>query len=424
MKKIFILLLLSVTSYTFAQEKLTVEVFKAKVLEYNQSIKYSVAQSEAMRSAVQFAKTAYLPAVNAAGSFQYSLKDRMYGIPTTTIAFPLERMDYGVGVELAQPVYTGGAINSKVESAKLQSQIAEKGIELTTANVLHACELAYWGAVAQKEMYRTMEKYVEIITSLRDIVNTKYQEGKISKTDFIQTENQLSQAKMQLIDTKLSYDLALQNLNIMMGKEPADVIELQDAISSMLDLPASVSAADALAMRPEMAIANYQVKLQEQQVKGAAANYNPSLFAGLSEGYGTSSMNTDNKGYWSHYAFLKLSIPIFNWNARGKSVATQRRILDSKRYEMQQQEDKIKQEVAQAWSKIVENSKKIEVAKENIIISDENLELNTFSYNEGRLTILDVLSAQTSWIASYTNMITAWYAQHSAIADYNKAIGK
>ena len=76
---------------------------------------------------------------------------------------------------------------------------------------------------------------------------------------------------------------------------------------------------------------------------------------------------------------------------------------------------------ADAWTKINENVEKIKIAKDNVAVADENLDLNTFSYNEGRLTILDVLSAQAAWISAYTSMITVWHSQHVAISDYNKA---
>ena len=42
---------------------------------------------------------------------------------------------------------------------------------------------------------------------------------------------------------------------------------------------------------------------------------------------------------------------------------------------------------------------------------------------EGRLTILDVLSAQLTWVQAYTNLIQSYYEQKIALADYRKATG-
>ena len=73
--------------------------------------------------------------------------------------------------------------------------------------------------------------------------------------------------------------------------------------------------------------------------------------------------------------------------------------------------DQISQEVANSWTSLTENTKQIDVAEEACKIAEENLDLNTFSYKEGKLPILDVLSAQLSWIQSYSSLIQTWYQQ-------------
>jgi outer membrane protein TolC len=63
----------------------------------------------------------------------------------------------------------------------------------------------------------------------------------------------------------------------------------------------------------------------------------------------------------------------------------------------------------------------IVVARDNYSIAQKNLDLNTFSYTEGNLTILDVLSAQITWVQSYSSLIQAMYNQKISIIDYSKA---
>ena len=72
-----------------AQESIDIATFKKSVLEYSQDLKSTMAEYEAMQSAIKYAKTAYLPAISGAGTFRYSLADRNYAIPTTEIFFPL-----------------------------------------------------------------------------------------------------------------------------------------------------------------------------------------------------------------------------------------------------------------------------------------------------------------------------------------------
>ena len=94
-----------------------------------------------------------------------------------------------------------------------------------------------------------------------------------------------------------------------------------------------------------------------------------------------------------------------------------------KEYVMDSTRDQISQEVANSWTSLTENTKQIDVAEEACKIAEENLDLNTFSYKEGKLPILDVLSAQLSWIQSYSSLIQTWYQQKASLAQYNKAVG-
>jgi outer membrane protein TolC len=80
-------------------------------------------------------------------------------------------------------------------------------------------------------------------------------------------------------------------------------------------------------------------------------------------------------------------------------------------------------EVSQAWTSLKENTKQIHIAEEACRIAEENLELNTFSYKEGKLPIIDVLSAQIAWIQSFSSLIEAWHQQKVSSAQYYKAVG-
>jgi outer membrane protein TolC len=51
-------------------------------------------------------------------------------------------------------------------------------------------------------------------------------------------------------------------------------------------------------------------------------------------------------------------------------------------------------------------------------IAGENLQVSTYSYNEGRATLLEVLQAQISWMQIYTNAITARFNYAVAVSAY------
>lgn len=57
-------------------------------------------------------------------------------------------------------------------------------------------------------------------------------------------------------------------------------------------------------------------------------------------------------------------------------------------------EDEITRQESDAWNMIVESAMQVRQSYDGLSIAAENLSLSTFAYNEGQLTVLDVLSAQ------------------------------
>ncbi len=135
-------------------------------------------------------------------------------------------------------------------------------------------------------------------------------------------------------------------------------------------------------------------------------------------------LNIDGSTMWNSIAFASVSIPVFHWGARSKDVNMQKAVLRSCEYDLQMTKDQITQEVSNAWTNLTENTKQIRVVEEACKLAEENLDLNTFSYTEGRLPVLDVLSAQVTWIQAYSNLIQTWLQQKVSLADYNKAVSR
>lgn len=83
-----------------------------------------------------------------------------------------------------------------------------------------------------------MCQYVQIIEQLTKVLQDKYDDGYISKTDLIQMQTRLKEAELQRSSSYQSYQVALQNMNVLMGLEPLAEMDLTDSISTILPMPA------------------------------------------------------------------------------------------------------------------------------------------------------------------------------------------
>ena len=406
-----------------AQTKtLSVAEYRQKVLDYSQQIKQSAEQRTAMQEAMRTARTAYFPQLDFSGNVQYRIND--YEMDFAGVKIGMASETYNVEAGLVQNVYGGGAVRNRYKAAEIQRDIAQKSEELTVDNIVYAADVSYWSTTAKKDLYLVISQYVDIIRSLEKVVMDRFTDGYISKTDLLQVQSRLKDAELQKSNAYKAYQIALQNLNILMGQSPQNAVEISDSITMLQALPPQAGVEAVWENRPEYGIAGLNVDYQKKQLKLTQSKYLPVLSVGIKETWGTQMLNIDGSTMWNSIAFASVSIPVFHWGARSKDVNMQKAVLRSREFYLQMTKDQITQEVSNAWTNLTENTKQIRVVEEACKLAEENLDLNTFSYTEGRLPVLDVLSAQVTWIQAYSNLIQTWLQQKVSLADYNKAVSR
>ena len=425
------LLAISSATAVFGQAaELSATAYRLRVLDYSRQLRSSSAEADAMREAVRTARTAFFPAVDMAGNYQYRFNS--HNMQMDDSALPIDNNNYTVEAGVSQPVYAGGQIYNSYKAAQIQSEIARENELLTTDNVIRSADVCYWSAAANQRLYEVMCEYYAIVKRLADVLAIRYADGQISKTDLLQVQARLKEAELSRSTAHKDFRISLQSLNTLMGVDPTNDVALTDSIRTYCLLPLRAGDDVATGNRDEAAISNrpdYRIALldidyQERQVKLAAARYNPTVAIGFKETWGTPTINTKGADrLWNSVIYASVQIPLFRWGARFRERNTQKAILRSKEYAADATRDRISQEVAAAWTNLTEYGRQIGIAESSCLIAAENLDLNTFSYTEGKLPIVDVLSAQLSWIQAYSGLIQVWLQQKVSLADYNKAVG-
>ena len=399
-------------------QTLTVEEYRAKVLEYNQDIKQSREAVKAAIYALKGVKTGFFPKLQLSGNYSYQIEDVefMQGVD-------LKHNNYSAEATLSQNVYAGSMVRKQQEAAKLQKAIARLGEELTTDNIVYAADVSYWTLAANESLFYISQEFVLIVKELDGIVQKRFDEGAISKTDLLMVKTRLKEAELQESTRNMNYQTAMQSFKIMMGVPLEEKWVIIDSIQKPVIVPGLQSLEVALKRRADYQIAVQDFNLTKQQTKIIRSKYLPQLAVGVKETWGTPLINVSGDEKFATVAFAKLSMPIFNWGEKRQYVKQNRAMETSKELAMSKVEDQVKEELANAWVKLNENWKQVEIANSTLEIARENLKLNTFSYNEGKLPILDVLSSQATWLQAYTNVVSANYQYKVAYAEYVRILG-
>ena len=418
MKKIYLIVGAILWGGIVDAQTLSVEQYRQKVLEYNQDIQKSQQAVNGASYSLKGIKTGFFPKLDITGNYSYQL-EKVEFLPGTD----LKHDNYGVEAGLVQNVYSGSAVRKQYDVAKLQHAIAQLSVEHTVDNMIYAADVSYWSVAANRNLYELSEQFVQIVRELYEIVNKRFEEGAISKTDVLMVQNRLKDAELQLNTNSTHYKTALQSLNIMMGVEPDAAVVLTDSIQKVLWVPKQEGLNKALERRADYQSAIMGIEMAKLQTDMARSKYLPQLAVGIKEKYGTTLLNVDGKAQWATTAYAQINIPVFHWGEMRQNVRLSRTQEWTKELERSQLKDQVSKELNNAWVNVIEISKKLEIVYSSLDIAKDNLTLNTFSYNEGKLPIIDVLSAQVSWLQAYTNVVSVNYQYKVALAEYAKALG-
>ena len=418
MKKIYLIVGAILWGGIVDAQTLSVEQYRQKVLEYNQDIQKSQQAVNGALYSLKGIKTGFFPKLDITGNYSYQL-EKVEFLPGTD----LKHDNYGVEAGLVQNVYSGSAVRKQYDVAKLQHAIAQLSVEHTVDNMIYAADVSYWSVAANRNLYELSEQFVQIVRELYEIVNKRFEEGAISKTDVLMVQNRLKEAELQLNTNSTNYKTALQSLNIMMGVEPDAAVVLTDSIQKVLWVPKQEGLNKALERRADYQSAIMGIEMAKLQTDMARSKYLPQLAVGIKEKYGTTLLNLDGKAQWATTAYAQINIPVFHWGEMRQNVRLSRTQEWTKELERSQLKDQVSKELNNAWVNVIEISKKLEIVYSSLDIAKDNLTLNTFSYNEGKLPIIDVLSAQVSWLQAYTNVVSVNYQYKVALAEYAKALG-
>ena len=354
-------------------QTLSVEQYRNRVLEYNQDIQMSRQAVNSALYSLKSVKTDFFPKLDVNGNYSYQVEEVEF-LPGAD----LKHDNYGIEAGLVQNVYSGSAVRKQYDVGRLQHAIAQLGVEHTIDNIVYAADLSYWAVVANRDLYELSGQYVKLGNELYSIVNKRFVEGAISKTDVLMVQNRLKEAELQLNTNSTNYKIALQAMNIMMGSEPDHEVVLTDSIQSVIWGPKEEGLDKALERRADYQTAIMNIEMAKLQTDLARSQFLPQLVVGVKEKYGTTLINVDGKAKWATTAFAQINIPVFHWGKMRQEVRLGRSQEEMRELERSQLKDRVSEELNNGWVNVTETAKKLEIVYSSLDIAKRDSDIEYF----------------------------------------------
>lgn len=413
---LYFLGLLLCSQATCAQDSLfTLDQVWEKAIAHHKELKLSALEVNKAQAVLKDAKTERLPVINANGSYSRLTDMPIYehGIFHHPQLSPVGDQSYSLGAEASLNLYHGGKTKREISIKKVSLEAVLNQQQSTVAEVKFTTASYFYKLLRNLQLKDlTLQEIASEEKQLLEI-DQLYKNGIVLKSDLLRAELKISDHKMLLLEIDNNISLALQQLNIMMGR--ADLAPLQPKVNTM-DIPEP----QALSYKDYLGAAycnSFKLKLSEnemalsslalQQVK---SNILPkvTLFSSYSYTYPQTQFYPYTDALWGiGQAGVKVSMPISalylnKYKKESAVIHNQQQVVN---HEIKQ--DEIRNEVRAAYLHYTEALERISVAKKSIIQATETLRILKNGYFNQQALLTDLLDAENQLLQSRFNLSAA-----------------
>lgn len=409
----------------------TLEQGIKEAFENNWSVKAREEKISESEFAKSEAKAGFLPTFSTSYSYTHlgfvpSIDTSIFG---NNLKFKLGDQDiYQWQATVRQPIFTGFAVTSAYELAKLGIDQSRLDLELERLDLALNVKEAYFNILRADRAVDVAKSAVESLEAHNTVAKNFYDVGMIPVNDLLKAEVELANAQHNLIQAQNASRLARVSFNVLLSRSVDEPFEVEDILKYTKETPDFDNYLEkALKARPEIKALDLTDAQIDQQINLAKSKYYPEVaftynYIKAGDTPDVSGSNFQLSNQWQ--ANVGLSWTFWDWNKTRNSVnqaESQKRQLSQTRKSI---EDGIKLQLKQAILNLKEAEEKIPTAQKAVDQAEENLRVSEERYKAQVTTSTEVLDAQTLLSQARMNYYNALYAHNLAKAGLLRAIGE
>lgn len=455
MKRLIVLTFLwASTQLLPAQQTRTLQECRELAIQNNKELQIAAQQVKKAGYEQKAALTKYFPQLSASGAYLWNQKDLNLldmGALQTSLASSLgglaelpaiQQAVGGLGemqhldiqnvwvgsVSLVQPVFMGGKIVTYNQITRYARELAESMNDLKLQDLIYKTDETYWQVVSLVNKKKLADSYVGLLRQMDSDMTQMIAEGVATEADGLSVKVKLNEAEMA--QTKVDNGLALSRMLLaqICGLPLDEPITLADEALDEVAVQASDARADineAFANRLELRSLDLATRIYKKKERIVLADLLPSV--AFAANYFVTNPNLMN-GYKNEFAGMfnigvMVKVPISGWwegtykrhAARAETVIQQLQWEDAR--------EKIELQVNQSVYKVNEANKKLIASTRNMESAEENLRHANLGFEEGVIPALNLMEAQTAWVAARSSLIDSQIEVKLTEVYLKKALG-
>ena len=407
-----------------AQQSTLLEKYRTMALDYNHDLKAAEKNIAASMEVEKSARADLKPKLSGAASFQYTGNpmELTLDIPSIGLSKTVEgkNLNYGGSLSILQPVYTGGRVLESIRMAQHQQALAGNQAKALNDAVCYQTDIQYWSAVARLEIVDVAEDFRNSIAALVKTIKERVEVGLVDPQDLLMAEVKLNEAEYQLLQAQSNFETGRMALNSMIGVRLEQPTEL-DAQIPIVVVSDSLCLSTGMG-RPEIQMAYDKIRIAESTKKLNDSQFKPQFYVGVEGSYSSPGYNFKKDLDPNYAVYAKVSVPIFEWGKRRSEKRVSSFRIGMAEDNLNKVVDRVELEVSVARKALSQAIERVRLSESSLAKAEENEAKAVERYNEGKVSVVEVIDAQTSRQTSQVNYVQAKAAAQGHYSELIKAL--
>ncbi len=375
-------------------------------------------------------RTARLPSLDFAFSTSYVSKvnqidlRRATGIPNARVRLGgHDRSEFALGVR--QPLFTGFALTSKEDLARLATLEQETRQEVLTNEVIHGVCILFYTSRKLTSQEKILDASLDRLHVVMRNVRNLFDAAQVMAFDTLQVHNQALAVEIEREDLRRRQRLvALQLARLLNLPERPELAAIAVATTTEEVEGLDVLHERALAKRPEL----HQVRLVQQtadlQKKLARAAYFPAVYAQGSWHYAKPGLDPV-RDEWMNYFSAGVGLEWNLWRWGGDQKRVEQTIVRRRQLTLEEQEqiNRIEFEVSEARENLLFSRKQLGLAERLAQQERERYRIVVSQHESGVVSTNDLTTAEIDLTRAELQVEQARIQYQVYLADLRKAVG-
>lgn len=362
---------------------------------------------------MRVAKLSYLP------SFALSPSATVTKANGVSVSF-----NYELPLTMSWELNLGGQVEAQKAATKYQWMNTQEQLNYTRLQLIASVANAYYTLIMLDEQLNISEQSVQLQQETLEAITAMKEVGMMNELAVNQAETELQATIASVSDLRLQREKTERVLNLLLSRTPQSVqcSNYTNVKDINMDVTSPISL-EALAMRPDVRSAEYQLRASFSNTKVARSQFYPALKLTAGGSW------TNNIGEIVNPAKLLLNIlggltqPLFQM---GQIKAE----FEIAKLQQEQAQIAFEQALLQAGSEVANALSECHAALQKLQVRESQVEAGLKSMENSRelmrysssVTYLEVLTAQSSWLNARLQQTADWLELQQGKINLYKAL--